>query len=71
MNEDNGLSIQGREFKKLPVKQQMVILYENTEKLKSMITGYKLQQRLQWASILFLGTLFGFKDKLSLLIWGN
>lgn len=50
----NGLNIDIGAFKKLPTKQQMVILYENTEELKSMISGYKFHQKVQY---LWLGAL--------------
>ena len=55
----NGLNIDSTEFKKLKTKQQLTILYENTEELKSMISSYKLQQKLQWGVITLLFILLG------------
>ena len=55
----NGLSIDEREFTDLTAKQQMTILYKNTEELKEMVRGYKLQQKLQWYAIGFIAVLGG------------
>jgi len=54
----NGLSIDIEQFRKLPIKQQLSLLYENTETLKLMINGFKFQQKLQWAAIVYLCPLF-------------
>lgn len=51
----NGLNIDADGFKKLPVKQQMSVLYENTEEIRQILLGYKFQQKVQWAAI---GALF-------------
>ena len=42
----NGLNITENEFKKLHTKEQMCILYQNTEELKEMIGGYRF--RIKW-----------------------
>lgn len=47
----NGLNIEGKEFDKLPIKQQLRILYDNTEELKYLIKGFKFQQKIQWSAI--------------------
>ena len=38
---DNGLNIKPSEFDKLPQKQQLRVLFENTEELKHMVGKYK------------------------------
>ena len=55
----NGLSIDIEQFRKLPTKQQLSLLYENTETLKKMIGGYKFQQKMQWVAISILFILGG------------
>lgn len=57
MNE--GLSIKPTEFKRLPIKEQNTILYENTEELKRMMDAYKFRQKIQWAWLGALTIAFG------------
>ena len=47
----NGLKITLEEFDALPQKQKLTLLYQNTEELKRMLSGYKWQQRIQWTAI--------------------
>jgi len=55
----NGLHIDAVGFSKLPQRQQLVLLYENTEQLKKMIANYKFNQKIQWTSILIIGISLG------------
>ena len=64
-----GLNVTIDQFKKLPNKDQMAVLYKNTEELKVLISGFKFQQKAQWMSIIFLGALIGLKDRIVELIW--
>ena len=54
-----GLTIDTHQFQRLPQKQQLSILYENTEELKMMILGYKFQQKVQWIAIIGLAVVVG------------
>lgn len=58
MSED-GLSIGIKEFQKLPQKEQLTILYENTEQLKCMMQGYRFQMKVQYVWLGLLTTIFG------------
>ena len=53
----NGLSINEHEFVQLPTKEQLTILYHNTEILKSMVGKYKFNQKIQyiWLTLLTIG----------------
>jgi hypothetical protein len=42
----NGLSIQLDEFQRLPQKQQMALLYENTERILTRLNSYSVRQKL-------------------------
>ncbi len=55
----NGLSIDEKSFKSLPQKEQLLILYQNTEELKNMISGYKFQMKLQYVWLGVLSILLG------------
>lgn len=63
----NGLSINKEEFLKLPIKEQNLILFENTECLKLMIRGYKFQMKLQYLWLGLLTILMGMGKYLSFL----
>jgi len=63
----DGLAIDKESFKKLPTKEQLTILYENTEWLKIRLTGFKFQQKIQWAIIIALFILTGFGKYLGVL----
>ena len=63
----NGLNIKISEFKSLPQKQQLTILYENTEILKRMISKYKFNQKIQWIAILLLFILGGLSKYLEII----
>ena len=63
----NGLSINRSEFEKMPTKQQLTILYENTETLKEMIRGYKFSQKIQFAWLGMLTVALGIGKYLNLL----
>lgn len=53
----NGLNINMEEFKRLPQKQQLALVFENTEVLKSMVSSYKFNQKIQytWLFVLTIG----------------
>ena len=63
----NGLKIESTDFDKLPQKQQLRVLYDNTEELKDMVSGFKFQQKLQWAAIAILFILTGFSKYLGVI----
>ena len=50
----NGINITKEHFIKLKQSEQLGILYENTEELKTMIKGYKFDQKIQYSLIAFL-----------------
>jgi len=50
----NGLNIDIDQFHKLPQKQKMGLLYENTEELKNMVKGYKFELWTHRAAIALL-----------------
>lgn len=54
------LVINKSEFLLMPIKQQNLILFENTEELKKMIKVYKFNQKIQYALIAFLFIGMGF-----------
>lgn len=57
----DGLTLDLGAFKKLPVKAQNAILYQNTEELKAMVGGYKFHQKVQyiWLGVLTVSMGFG------------
>ena len=57
----NGLNIDLKSFKQLPRDQQLTVLYENTEVLKSMVRGYRFELWTHRVAILvlFVGVGFG------------
>lgn len=44
----DGIEIDENTFKRLPVKQQNLVLFRNTEQLKSMIQGYRFQNKIMY-----------------------
>ena len=65
-----GLTINLKEFEKLPNKKQMSVLFENTEQLKFMVTQAKeltmnhekdniFHRKITYSSIFSLAILFG------------
>lgn len=63
----NGLNISKLDFQRLPQKQQLTLLYENTERcnvklddVKNMVRGYKKELWMHRAMILVLFVLTGF-----------
>lgn len=46
MNE--GLSIEEEQFQKLRQKEQLLLVFKNTEELKKMITKYRFHQKIQY-----------------------
>ena len=50
----NGITITKEHFIKLKQKEQLGILYENTEELKNMIKRYKFDQKVIYGLIGFL-----------------
>lgn len=63
----NGLSIANKEFESLPIKQQVSLLYQNTEDIKEMLIGFKFQQKIQWVAIGILFIIAGFGKYLGVL----
>lgn len=67
---DDGLIIGPKEFEKLPTKQQLSLLYENTEELKKMVGAYKFTQKVQYGWLYGLTILIfiaaGWKELLGL-----
>jgi hypothetical protein len=43
---ENGLIMDLEQFKKLPIKQQLTVLYDNQCKTLKLINGYKLYYRI-------------------------
>jgi hypothetical protein len=43
---ENGLTMDLEQFKKLPIKQQLTVLYDNQCKTLKLINGYKLYYRI-------------------------
>lgn len=62
----DGLNIGIKEFHKLPQKEQLTILYENTEQLKNMVRGYKLQLKVQYIWLFVLTIALGLGKYLTL-----
>ena len=54
MSKTNGVSISVDEFKRLPVKQQNTILFENTETIKEWMGFRKVREAVQEGSIAIL-----------------
>jgi hypothetical protein len=54
-----GINIDLKGFQKLPSNQKLDTLFLNTEELKTMVRGYKFQQKMQWATIVFLAGVMG------------
>ena len=50
----NGICINKEHFVKLKSSEQLGILYENMEELKTMIRGYKFDQKVQYGLIGFM-----------------
>lgn len=50
----NGIQINKEEFMKMPVKEQNLVLFNNTEELKELVRGYRFHQRIQyvWLAVL-------------------
>lgn len=44
----NGLSVCREDFKKLSQKEQLCILFDNTESMKSLLTNVKMHQKFQY-----------------------
>ena len=57
----NGLNIDEKEFLKLPQKERDKIIFRNTEELKTMVSGFKFHQKVQYAmmSLLLAATVGG------------
>jgi len=51
MGDDNGLSIDEREFMCLPPKRQMCVLYQNQVATLELVKGYKFHQKIQYILI--------------------
>jgi len=59
------LNIKYTEFSKLPQKQQMGLLYQNTEEIKGLLNSYHIHRKIQyaWLSVLTIIALAIFKLK--------
>lgn len=55
----DGLEIDQKQILGLPQKKQIAIILSNTEELKGLVRGYKLQQKLQWAAIVAVAVFAG------------
>ena len=47
----DSLNINKSAFDSLKQKEQINLIYENTEQLKQMVGGFKFQQKIQWVAI--------------------
>ena len=47
----NGLTIQEKDFLSLNQKEQLVVLYRNTEEIKYRLNSYKIRSMLQYGLI--------------------
>lgn len=45
----NGLTLGIDEFKRLPTKEQLTVLYENQVQTMHLIKSYRFKQYIQWA----------------------
>ena len=60
----NGLSLTENEFLELPIKQQNVVLFQNVQEIKRLVSGWKFKQKLVLAwlsSITAIGSYFVMK----------
>lgn len=61
---NQGISLSLENFRKLPATRQRYVLFENTEKLKTMMYRYKLHQKIQYmglaAAWVVIGIIFKF-----------
>lgn len=44
----NGITICKEEFKRLPLKEQMLIIFENTESANKKLDKYRFHQKIQY-----------------------
>lgn len=65
MSDSNGLVVNEESFMCMKPKEQMCVLYQNTEELKKLVIGYKFHQKIQYilitAALAGLGILFKLK----------
>lgn len=62
-----GLIISEDSFRKMKSPQQMLLLYKNTEEIKSKVDGYKFQQKVLAVTLSGLTIAVGFLFKMLVL----
>lgn len=61
---NQGISLSLENFRKLPATRQRYVLFENTERLKSMMSHYRIHQKIQYVGLAAVWIVIGFIFKI-------